>query len=90
MGEESLGHPDIHIGDGEEEGGGLLGAAGVARLELLNVLERIARKESPALGEFVQMPHCQLKDVSLLQLGHILPFRLEGHRHDVFKLKRFQ
>ena len=49
VGEEALGDPDIHALGGEEEGGGLVSAAGVARLELLQVLQGGAREQPPAL-----------------------------------------
>ena len=45
----SLTHANINLGDGEEEGRGLLSTAGVALLELLNILQRIPRKQSPTL-----------------------------------------
>ena len=47
--EEPLREPDVDLWRGEEEGGGLVGAAGVARLELLQVLQGGAREQPPAL-----------------------------------------
>ena len=81
----SLTHANINLGDGEEEGRGLLSTAGVALLELLNILQRIPRKQSPTLRQLVEMPHCKLQYVSLLKLAHILSFSLKSHGHDVFQ-----
>ena len=39
MVEQPLGETDIDLRGGEEEGGGFVGAAGVAGLELLQILE---------------------------------------------------
>ena len=60
---QPLRHADIHLGHGEEEGGGLLRGAAVPSLELLDVLERAAAEQPAALGELVQVPHRQLQDV---------------------------
>ena len=87
MGQQPLTHPHIHIRHGEEERGGLLGAARVPGLELLDVLQRIAGEESSPLGQFMEMPHCQLQYVSFFKLRHIFSFCLQSHSHDVFKLK---
>ena len=62
--EEPLREPDVDLWRGEEEGGGLVGAAGVPRLELLQVLEGRAREQPPALGHLVQVPHGQLLETA--------------------------
>ena len=62
--EEPLREPDVDLWRGEEEGGGLVGAAGVPRLELLQVLEGGAREQPPALGHLVQVPHRQLLETA--------------------------
>ena len=68
MVEEPLREPDVDLWRGEEEGGGLVGAAGVPRLELLQVLEGGAREQPPALGHLVQVPHRQLLETANNQM----------------------
>ena len=58
--EQPLGEPHVNLRGREKERGSLVGAAGVACLELLQVLEGGACKQPPTLGHLVQMSHCQL------------------------------
>jgi hypothetical protein len=47
----------------------------------------LGRKAKSVLAtKFVQVTHCELKNVSLLQLTDILTFGLEGRHNEVFEL----
>ena len=61
--EQPLGEPHVDLRGGEEERGGFVGTAGVARLELLEVFEGGARKQPPTLRHLVQMSHRQLLEM---------------------------
>ena len=60
MVEQPLGEPHVNLRGGEEERGGFVGTAGVARLELLQVFEGGASKQPPTLSHPVQVSHRQL------------------------------
>ena len=78
VGEQPLTQPDVHLGHGEKEGGGLLGAAGVPSLEPLDLLQGIAGEEAPALGQLVQVPDLQKEVyifcITLIYIFYILLF----------------
>ena len=86
MTQEALTHPHVHPGGGEQEGGRLLGAGGVTRLELLELLQGVAQAQPLGLVELVQVAHGELQYVRLLQLGDVLALRLQRHRHNVLQL----
>jgi hypothetical protein len=47
----------------------------------------LGRKAKSMLAtQLVQMTHCELKNVGLLQLADILTFGLEGRHNEVFEL----
>jgi len=77
MGQESLGNSDINSRSGEEKCGSFLSTGGVASLEPLEIFQGVpGEEESSGLAHLLEMTNCQLKDVSLLQLGHIFTLSL--------------
>lgn len=86
MVKKSLTHSDVHSWGGDQELSCLMGTGAVAMPELGKVFKRTpVEDKSLSLAELVQVSHCQLQDVCLLKLGHILPLGLQTNRHNILQ-----
>ena len=64
----------------------LRSAVGETSSESIGICGLGRKAKSMLATQFVQMTHCELKNVCLLQLADILAFGLEGRDNEVFEL----
>jgi len=64
----------------------LRGAVGETGSESIRIRGLGRKAKSMLATQFVQMTHCELKNVGLFQLADILTFGLEGRHNEVFEL----
>jgi len=76
----------IHSRAGDEESCSFLRAVRVASLEPLEILQGVpGQEEASCLTHLLQVTNCQLENVSLLQLRHVLTFSLQCHCHYILE-----
>lgn len=76
---------DVNSGGLGQAAGHFVGSVCESGAEAVGIDDRVGG-QSLLAAQLVEVAHCQLEDVGLLQLGHVLAFGLQSCDHQVLEL----
>lgn len=85
VGHQAGAQGDVDAGSLGKAAGHFVGGVCESSAEAISIDDGIGGQTLLA-AQFVQVPDCQLEDVCLLQLGHVLAFGLQSCDHEVLEL----